>query len=299
MRRSGLVFATLACVLALAPVVRAGDPPVPPLPAGTSASPPAAAAPPSVPSTSASPPPASPAASSSPPAASASTPASTTIPSAPAAGVAVVAMAGAIDAAWPLARSVYSTPALRPYAVDEVHARVLCGEPAPPNTASDVRDLADSVAAVRGEDAPSRAVLADISRRLNVRALAVVHLDAGKPVTRVFVAETQSFDAASYGTDEGAAGPAWSATVASLLRAFGGPPSATSPAAPTAAPSAPPLATHEEPAITNAPPKPKAFYESGWFWGALGAAAFAGGAIYFATRDNGASTIHLDMQVPH
>jgi hypothetical protein len=63
--------------------------------------------------------------------------------------------------------------------------------------------------------------------------------------------------------------------------------------------SAPVLATHEEPILTGPPPKGKAFYESGWFWGALGAAAFAGGAIFFATRDNGESTIHLQMQVPH
>ena len=47
------------------------------------------------------------------------------------------------------------------------------------------------------------------------------------------------------------------------------------------------------------PPHRKAFYESGWFWGAVGAAAFAGGAIFFATRDNGESTIHLQMEVPH
>jgi len=62
---------------------------------------------------------------------------------------------------------------------------------------------------------------------------------------------------------------------------------------------APALATHEEPAPVTEPPKKRAFYESGWFWGALGAAAFAGGAVYFATRDNGPVPIHLEMQVPH
>jgi hypothetical protein len=210
--------------------------------------------------------------------------------------VAVVAMAGAIDAAWPLAQSVYGTPSIRPYAVDEVHARVLCGEPVVPTSPADVHDLADTVAAVRGEDAASRAVLSDIARRLNVRAVAVVHVDGGKPVMRVFVAETQAFDAASYAPDAGAAGVAWASTTQSLARAFGGPVTALGPGEPQ---SAPPLATHEEPAINNAPPKPKAFYESGWFWGALGAAAFAGGALYFATRDNSATSIHLDMQVPH
>jgi hypothetical protein len=210
-------------------------------------------------------------------------------------------MPGATDVAWPLAQSVYSTPAIRPYAVDEVHARVLCGEAAPPASPADVRDLAETVAAVRGEDAPSRAILADMAHRLNVRALVVVHVDAGKPVARVFVADTQTFDAASYGPDAGAATLSWSATTASLARSFGAPaapPGPTPPAGPVPL-SAPPLATHEEPTVANTPAKSKAFYESGWFWGALGAAAFAGGAVFFATRDNGASSIHLDMQVPH
>jgi hypothetical protein len=62
---------------------------------------------------------------------------------------------------------------------------------------------------------------------------------------------------------------------------------------------APTLATHDAPTLDNPPPRHRPFYESGWFWGALGAAAFAGGAIYLATRDSSAPTIHLQMQVPH
>ncbi len=47
-------------------------------------------------------------------------------------------------------------------------------------------------------------------------------------------------------------------------------------------------------------PRPSVpFYESVWFWGALGAAALAGGATYLATRDSSPSTIHLEVQVPH
>ena len=80
-------------------------------------------------------------------------------------------------------------------------------------------------------------------------------------------------------------------SVKNIGRTFGG--------VPGGAAAAPALATHEEPVITVPPPRGKAFYESGWFWGALGAAAFAGGAIFFATRDNGESTIHLQVQVPH
>jgi hypothetical protein len=178
--------------------------------------------------------------------------------------------------------------------VDEAHARILCGEPAPASAPPDLHDLADSLAAVKGEDAPSRMLLGEIARRLNVRALVVVRVDAGRATARVFLPETGTFDAASYSPD---AGPtvSWASAAQSLARTFGGEPAlAGTPS------GAPPLTTHEETLmITTAPPKGKAFYESGWFWGALGAAAFAGGAIFFATRDNGESTIHLQMQVPH
>ena len=76
---------------------------------------------------------------------------------------------------------------------------------------------------------------------------------------------------------------AWAAAARSLARAFG--------AAGVRAGRRPRRAAAGDPrgaALSPAPPKSKAFYESGWFWGALGAAAFAGGAIFFATRDNGA-----------
>jgi hypothetical protein len=207
-------------------------------------------------------------------------------------GLAVVALGGAVDAAWPLAQAVYGTPSLRPSALDETHARILCGEPAPAGAPQDIRDLAESLAAVKGEDAPSRMLLGEIARRLNVRALLVVRVEAGHPSARVFLPETGAFDAAVYAPD---AGPtvSWTAASQSLARTFGGEPTVVRPT------SAPVFATHEEPVLTGPPPKGKAFYESGWFWGALGAAAFAGGAIFFATRDNGESTIHLQMQVAH
>jgi len=207
-------------------------------------------------------------------------------------GLAVVALGGATDAAWPLAQAVYGTPSLRPSVLDEAHARILCGEPAPAGAPSDVRDLAESLAAVKGEDAPSRMLLGEIARRLNVRALLVVRVEAGHPTARVFLPETGAFDAAAYGPDSGPT-VSWAAASQSLARTYGGEPPVPMPT------SAPALATHEEPIITVPPPKGKAFYESGWFWGAVGAAAFAGGAIFFATRDNSESTIHLQMQVPH
>jgi hypothetical protein len=232
----------------------------------------------------------------------ASAPASAPAPASARVGLAVVALAGASDAAWPLARSVYADPGLRPAAVDEPYARVLCGEAPPPAASAELRDLSDTVAALRGDDAPSRALLDGIARRFAVRALVVVRLDAAHPTARLFLAETGVFDAAAYAPDDPTApSVAWSATTRSLDRLFGPPPAAV--ASPSALPaqaslSAPTLATSETPK-KEAPGAPRPFYESLWFWGAVGAAALVGGAAYFATRDSSPSTIHLEVQVPH
>jgi hypothetical protein len=61
----------------------------------------------------------------------------------------------------------------------------------------------------------------------------------------------------------------------------------------------PALATSEPPPVKAEEKKDasKPFYTSPWFWGAVGAAAFGGAAVYFATRDNSPSTIHLQLQV--
>jgi hypothetical protein len=198
-----------------------------------------------------------------------------------------------MQAAWPLAQSVYASGALRPPSLDDAHARALCGEPPPPAAPLDVRDLFDTVAAIRGDDAPSRALLVDIAHRVGARALVVVRVDDGRATARVFLPEAGAFDAATYSPDEGPA-IAWSGTTTALVRAFAKEP-VTAPTPPLRAPA---LATHEGPKVENQPPRKPAFYESGWFWGAIAAAAFTGGAVYLATRDNGPSTIHLEMQVP-
>jgi len=203
-------------------------------------------------------------------------PAATTAAPTPAAQPAalVVAMPGAADAARALAQSLG------------------LGAPVPPEGAP----------GVTGEDAASTTALTDLAHKLNARALVVVHMEGGLPVARVFRADTASFDATTYVPDDartlqwGGAAQAIAGTVgiAPTVPAQGAQP--TAPPGPLQAPA---LATHEEPGPVTQPPKKRAFYESGWFWGALGAAAFAGGAVYFATRDNGPVPIHLEMQVPH
>lgn len=208
-------------------------------------------------------------------------------------GLAVLAAPGSTDAAWPLASAVYANPSLRPPSLDEPRARVLCGEAPAPGAPPAVKDLAETVAAVRGDDAPTRALLVDIAHRLGVRGLLVVRAEAGRPIARLFLADAGTFDAAVYGPDDRSLGT-WNGATASLARSFG-----STPPAPGASLAAPSLATHDGVIVASAPPKPKAFYEKGWFWGAVGAAAFAGGAIFFATRDNGPTSIHLTVQVPH
>ena len=258
-------------------------------------------------------------------------------------GLAVLAMPGAGAAAWTLAQSIYATDALRPIALDEAHARVLAGEPAPAGASRDLVDLAETRAAVHGDDAPSRALLASIANTFHLRGIVVVEMvSASHPSARVFVmgngdhdAEAGLFDAARYepdaalspsapptAIDSGArdagtsptpaasstATPAplaaerplrWTGATTSLARTFAAPAStAASPrsapiAAPSLATSSVPDAPHETASTGGTP-----FFKSPWFWGAVGAAAFGTTAIYFATRDNSSSAIHLELQAP-
>jgi hypothetical protein len=43
---------------------------------------------------------------------------------------------------------------------------------------------------------------------------------------------------------------------------------------------------------------PTPFYKSPWFWAAAGAALFAAGAVYLATRNDGPDNIQLQVSVP-
>ncbi len=204
-------------------------------------------------------------------------------------GLVVVALGDASPVAWPLAQGVYADDALRPQGLDEVHARVLAGEAPAPGAPAELRDLADTRAAIRGDDAPSRQLLSSMAGTFHVRAIVVVTASQGGvgAAARVYLAGTGSFDAARYAPDEGAP-YSWKGAVASLHRSFAG--AAVPPAAVSPVPPAPPSSGGEG--------KSTPFYKSPWFWGAIGAAAFGATAVYFATRDNGSSTIHLQVQVP-
>ncbi len=196
-------------------------------------------------------------------------------------GVAVVATDGATDAAWPLARAIYADEILRPRAIDDAHARVLAGEAGP----ADLAELAELRAGVKGDDAASRQVLTALADKLHVAGVVVVF--AGTPPSaRLFDADTKTFDAARYAPEKGE----WSGAVKSLERWY--------------LPSAPPLVTAVPKEPEPTPPKDqpkeksKAFYESPWFWVAIGTALLIGGGVLIATNIQTSDTIHMQVRLP-
>ena len=198
-------------------------------------------------------------------------------------GMAVVAADGATDATWPLARAVYASALLRPEKVDDRRARVLAGE-APPTQFGELGELAELRAGVKGDDAASRQVLSAIADKVGVASVLVVF--AGDPPTaRLFDAKTKTFDAARYSPD---ASSSWDATIHALERPFAPTPLVSQTTQAPVAPVAPPK--HEA--------KSKAFYESPWFWVAIGAALLIGGGVLIATNVQTGDTIHLQLKLP-
>lgn len=219
-------------------------------------------------------------------------------------GVAVLGTSGARDDGASLARAVYAST-LRPKQLDELHARLLIGDAPPPAATKELKDFAALRAAVNGEDAAARQILAGIAKQIDVQgilvvtritseATAAVDPDGGAPVApgtrvqaRLFVAEQGDFDAARYDFDG-----SWQATVTSVAARFPAPPPPVAAANPVVV-AAPPL--------LRVPPKKeedRPFYKSPWLWGALGAAVLIGGIFFFASQDKSDDPIHLRMTVP-
>jgi hypothetical protein len=204
-------------------------------------------------------------------------------------GFAVVAADGATDAAWPLAQRVYRSAVLRPVAIDDARARVLAGEAAPPLAPPELTELAELRAGIKGDDAASREVLAALAEKLGVHAIIVVFgkQEAEGPSARVYVVGIRAFDAARYNPDvaSNSSTIAWDGAIRSLERPY--------------LPQPQPLGV-----IARVPPvKPKAseskaFYESPWFWVAVGTAALVAGGVLIATNIQTNDTIHLQVRLP-
>jgi hypothetical protein len=196
-------------------------------------------------------------------------------------GLVVVATDGATDAAWPLARAVYGVDMLRPRDIDDAKARVLAGEAA----SSELTELAELRAGVKGDDAASRQVLAALADKLHVVGVVVV-FGGDPPSARLYDAESKAFDAAKYAPEKGE----WAGAVKSLERWY----------LPTPAPLVTAVPTEPEPAKPKDKPKEKSksFYESPWFWVAIGAAVLIGGGVLIATNVQTSDTIHMQVKLP-
>jgi hypothetical protein len=197
-------------------------------------------------------------------------------------GVAVVATDGATDATWPLARAIYADEMLRPRDIDDARARVLAGEAGTP----DLVELAELRAGVKGDDAASRQVLVALAEKLHVAGVVIV-LAGTPPSARLFDADTKTFDAAHYAPEKSGD---WSGAVKSLERWY----------LPSAAPLVTAVPKEPEPIAPKDQPKEKskAFYESPWFWVAIGTALLIGGGVLIATNIQTSDTIHMQVHLP-
>lgn len=249
-------------------------------------------------------------------------------------GVAVVGGVAVRDDAFTLARAVYAS-SLRPRRLDELRARVLAGDPAPPSATKEIRELAELRAGVSGEDAASRRLLASIAQQIGVQALLVVSrapVEAPPPALPEGAGEPA---AAAEQPDGGAPAAAPSAASTSTSEDAGARPAPESPrirarlfladsgefdaaryepdelgwrgtVTSLSGRFPPPRATTPATAQLQAPPpklpsegkESQPFYRSPWLWGAVGAAVLLGGFFFFASQDTSDDPIHLQMRVP-
>lgn len=194
-------------------------------------------------------------------------------------GVAVVAVGQhSVDAAWALASRVYADPLLRPARLDDATARVLAGE-APP-TEADTRwvELSAARSALKLDDPMAARLASSISADLAGASLLLVFAtDPSHPRARLFASSTRSFVTPDLWMRPDASGAAsWESSVAWLH--------AHAVASRTTAP-----APSQSPA--------KSVLTSGWFWGAIGAAAGAAVLAFTIRRDDTSDTIHLQGRV--
>lgn len=189
-------------------------------------------------------------------------------------GVAVVAMGtDATDATWALASRVYADPLLRPIQLDEPTARVLAGEEAGARAAPRMRELAIARQALRPGDPLVPRLAESISAELGGASLLLVHMASpAQPRALLYSASKRALVTPELWQQPDARGVrSWEAAVGWLhAHAL-----ASQPRAPARAPGS------------------KSVLASGWFWGALGAAAAVAVVIVAVGRDDSADTVHV------
>ncbi|MCU0684203.1 MAG: hypothetical protein MUF34_18505 [Polyangiaceae bacterium] len=187
-------------------------------------------------------------------------------------GVVVVASGDSIDLTWALASVVYRDSVLRPKGLRDEEARVLGGEAPGASAPASLRETSELRASLRGDDAPSRSVLATIAQRTNAALVLVVFAPPGGGVSaRPFDPKAGRFEAWSLVPDSlGPPAPSWASAPGELRRRY------VPPAASTKLAARPPA---------KAPPaeKPRHWWSSPWLWGALGVAAVAAGVVVLTT----------------
>lgn len=217
-------------------------------------------------------------------------------------GVVVVAVGDGASqqAAAALARSIYATRSLTP-SVTEAEVATLTGRAAPADASERVVSLASLRASLRDpvDDVAARAVLFQIASITGARALLVVTHDGTSATARLarVTKDAARFDAARFSpraSDPPGAADDWTETVPSVEALLGPEPAA--PKKPAAAPKPPPPPPEIPPDETD----DTQFYESPWFWVALGSATAIGvtALVISQTVDTSSGSVHLTGKMP-
>jgi hypothetical protein len=201
-------------------------------------------------------------------------------------GVVVLAIGDASDAAWPVALAVYGDGSLRPKIAD-ADARALAGAEPAKDAPKGTRELSELRAQVKGDDAASRLLLAEIARR--TAALAVVLVfpksDAAPAQARVYDAADGAVEATLH--RESASG-GWSGLLGTLRGRYARTPVDASANATTTA--------TDPKAAAAKPSSGGSILKSPWFWGAIGAAVLGGVVIAVAARGGDAQTSTMRVE---
>jgi hypothetical protein len=192
-------------------------------------------------------------------------------------GVAVVAIDDAVDPAWGLATRVYSDPLLRPAKLDDATARTLAGEPVAPSASPRLHELSQARKALKGDDPMAGRIAASIAADLGGANLLVVRQTARGPHARLFLASSRSFYSPDLWQQKNVEGtPSWEAAVAWLHG----------------------HALASRPMPQPEPAKSTSIFRSGWFWGAIGAAATIGiVAATIGSSDDSSDSLHVRGRV--